>query len=97
MIRLRITEILTERRISKTKFAEMMGVAKQNVNLLLGTNNIKKLEQIAQVLNVRLTDLWEDAEMPKEELFGFIEYQNHIYKIQSKKDIVHILNIMDTI
>lgn len=92
MIRLRIAEILNERGISKTKFAEMMGVAKQNVNLLLETNNIKKLEQIAQVLNVRLTDLWEDPEMPKGELFGFVEYQNHIYKIQSRDDLQTLLD-----
>ena len=32
MITLRIAEILAERNISKTQFAEMMGVKKQNVN-----------------------------------------------------------------
>ena len=47
MIALRIEEILRERGITKTQFAEMMGVAKQNVNLLLNTNNTQKLEKIA--------------------------------------------------
>ena len=43
MITLRIEEILRERGITKTQFAEMMGVAKQNVNLLLNTNNTQML------------------------------------------------------
>lgn len=45
MIALRIEEILRERGITKTQFAEMMGVAKQNVNLLLNTNNTQKIRE----------------------------------------------------
>ena len=52
MITLHIEEILKERGITKTQFAEMMGVAKQNVNLLLNTNNTQKLEKIAEVVGV---------------------------------------------
>ena len=60
MITLRIEDILRERGISKTQFAEMMGVAKQNVNLLLNTNNIKKVEEIANKLGVKFSDLIKD-------------------------------------
>lgn len=94
MIQLRIVELLAEKGISKSQFAEMMGVAKQNVNLLLETSNIKKLEQIAQVLNLRLTDLWVDTDAPKEEIYGFIEYRGQIHKIKSKEDLQALLNIM---
>ena len=73
----------------------MMGVAKQNVNLLLETSNIKKLEQIAQVLHVRLTDLWKDTDAPKEEIYGYIEYRGQIHKIQSKEELQSLLNIME--
>ena len=59
MITLRIEEILKERGISKTQFAEMMGVKKQNVNLLIETNNIQKLEQIAGVLGVNFMELFK--------------------------------------
>ena len=58
MIKLRIAELLVEKGISKTRFAEMMGVQKQNVNLLLSTNNIQKLEQIAEALGVEFSDLF---------------------------------------
>ena len=60
MIKLRIAEILQEKGISKTEFAERMGIKKQNVNVLLETNNIRKLEEMADVLGVQLTDLWHD-------------------------------------
>ena len=94
MIELRIVDILAERGISKTQFAEMMGIAKQNVNLLLETSNIKKLEQIAQVLNVKLTDLWIDSDTPQEEIYGFIEYRGQIHKIKSKDDLQVLLDTM---
>ena len=95
MIQLRIVELLAEKGISKSQFAEMMGVAKQNVNLLLETSNIKKLEQIAQVLSVRLNDLWVDSDAPKAEIYGFLEFRGQIHKIQSKKDLQAILNAME--
>ena len=73
MITLRIAELLAERNISKSQFADMMGVKKQNVNLLIETNNIQKLEQIADVLGVNFTDLIVDDKQPQEELNGFVE------------------------
>lgn len=97
MIQLRITEILEERGISKTQFADMMGVAKQNVNLLLETNNIKKLEQIAQVLNVRISDLWIDTDSEEEDVKGYLEYRNQVYKIKSLKDINEFLEMIENL
>ena len=81
MITLRIAEILAERNISKTQFAEMMGVKKQNVNLLIETNNIQKLEQIAEVLGVDFLDLFVNDKRPQDELNGFVDYNPHLSKI----------------
>ena len=86
MIKLRIAEILQERGLSKTEFAEMMGVKKQNVNLLLETNNIRKLEEIASVLNVSLTGLWQDETEVQPHINGFIEYGGEVYTIKSIED-----------
>ena len=91
MITLRIAEILAERNISKTQFAEMMGVKKQNVNLLIETNNIQKLEQIAKVLGVDFSDLIVDDKQPQDELNGFVEYKDEIYRIKSRLDIEKLL------
>ena len=92
MITLRIEEILKERGISKTQFADMMGVAKQNVNLLLNTTNTQKVEKIADVLGVKFTDLFVTDEQPQEELNGFVEYKGEVYRIKTKTDLKSLLN-----
>ena len=95
MITLRIEEILKKRGISKTQFADMMGVAKQNVNLLLSTNNTQKLEKIAEVLEVEFTDLFVLDNKPQSDLNGFIEYKGEVYRIRTKVDLIELLNIID--
>ena len=92
MITLRIEEILKERGITKTQFADMMGVAKQNVNLLLNTNNTQKMEKIAEVLGVKFTDLFVADDQPQDELNGFVEYKGEVYRIKTKNDLKSLLN-----
>jgi DNA-binding Xre family transcriptional regulator len=86
MIQLRIAEILQEKGISKTEFAEMMGIKKQNVNVLLETNNIKKLDEIATVLGVDITDLWNGKNVSAPSLNGFIEIDGEVFTIKSVED-----------
>ena len=95
MITLRIAEILSERGISKTQFADMMGIAKQNVNLLLQTNNIQKLEHIAEVLGVDFSDLYINDKQPQDELNGFIEYKGDVYRIKTKADLENLLKTIE--
>ena len=73
MIRLRIEEILRIKGISKTQFADMCGIQKQNVNALLDTSNIKKLQEIANVLGIKLTDLIEDDTTESSPMNGYVE------------------------
>ena len=94
MIKLRVSEILVEKGISKTRFAEMMGVAKQNVNLLLSTNNIQKLEQIAEALGVEFSDLFVNDKPVKESVNGFVEYRGEVFRIKSKTDLEELLKKM---
>lgn len=86
MIQLRIAEILQEKGISKTEFADMMGIKKQNVNVLLETNNIKKLDEIAEMLGVELTELWKDKNDSKISIIGFIELNGEVFAIKSIED-----------
>ena len=95
MITLRIAEILSERGISKTQFADMMGIAKQNVNLLLQTNNIQKLEHIAEVLGVDFSDLYINDKHSQDELNGFIEYKGEVYRIKTKADLENLLKYIE--
>lgn len=94
MIKLRIAELLVEKGISKTKFAEMMGVQKQNVNLLLSTNNIQKLEQIAEALGVEFSDLFVSDKPTQESVNGFVEFRGEVFRIKSKTDLEELLKKM---
>ena len=94
MIKLRVSEILVEKGISKTRFAEMMGVAKQNVNLLLSTNNIQKLEQIAEALGVEFLELFVNDKPVEEAVNGYVEYRGEVFRIKSKTDLEELLKKM---
>lgn len=92
MIRLRIAETLTEKGISKTEFARLMGIQKQNVNSLLETNNIRKIEEIAEKLGVKFSDLIDDGSNdPQPKITGFIEVRGEAFRIRSKADIEELL------
>jgi DNA-binding Xre family transcriptional regulator len=95
MIQLRIAEILQEKGISKTEFAEMMGIKKQNVNVLLETNNIKKLDEIAEILGVELTELWKNKNNSLPSINGFVEFDNIVYTIKSKEDFNNLYRILN--
>ena len=94
MIKLRIAELLVEKGISKTRFAEMMNIQKQNVNLLLNTNNIQKLEQIAEALGVEFSELFVNDKPVEEAVNGFVEYRGEVFRIKSKTDLEELLKKM---
>lgn len=94
MITLRIEDILKEKGISKVQFAQMMNIKKQNVNVLLQTSNIIKLQEIADVLQVKLTDLWVDDAVKPNILNGYIEYNNAIYTIKTVEDLTNLIALV---
>ena len=92
MIKLRIAEVLAEKGISKTEFARLMGIQKQNVNALLETNNIRKIEEIAEKLGLKFSNLVTDTESdPQPTVSGYIELAGAIIKISSVEDIEMVL------
>lgn len=96
MIKLRIEQILQEKRITKSAFADMLGIKKQNVNTILETRNLDKIQEIADILGVDYLDLITDKEEEqKPNLNGYIEYNGEIYKIANKKDIENLLTIIE--
>lgn len=98
MIKLRIEEILREKRITKSAFAEMLGVKKQNLNGALETKNLDRIQEIANVLGVDYLELiTEKEEAKKPTINGFVEYNEKIYKISSKEDLENLLQNIDDI
>ncbi len=94
MIRLRIEEILRIKGISKTQFADMCGIQKQNVNALLDTSNIKKLQEIANVLGIKLTDLIEDDTTESSPINGYVEYKGEVHTIKCIDDLFDLVKIV---
>jgi transcriptional regulator with XRE-family HTH domain len=96
MIKLQIERILHEKRISKTAFADMLGIKKQNVNRVLETRNLDKIQEIANVLGVDYLELiTEKEEAPKPTINGFVEYNEKIYKVASREDLENLLNTIE--
>ena len=96
MIRLRIEEILRSKGISKTQFAEMCGIQKQNVNALLDTSNIKKLQEIANVLEIKLTDLIIEDTTESSPINGYIEFNGEVHSIKSVEDLNNLVAIVNS-
>ena len=90
----RIIEVMRHQGITKSELGERMGVKKQNVNVLLETNNVEKLMSIASVLGVSLNDLIQ-AEQAAPEVKGCIVYKGVVHTINTKQDILDILNLID--
>ena len=99
MIKLHMAEVLQEKGVTKTEFARIMGIQKQNVNSLLETNNIRKIEEIAEKLGVKFSDLVTDTDAePQPVVSGYIEFAGEMVKISSVEDIERVLeriNVLD--
>lgn len=74
----------------------MLGIKKQNVNGVLETRNLDKIQEIANVLGVDYLELITDKEeAPQPTINGFVEYNEKIYKISSKEDLENLLQTIE--
>ena len=69
----------------------MCGIQKQNVNALLDTSNIKKLQEIANVLGIKLTDLIEDDTTESSPINGYVEYKGEVHTIKCIDDLFDLV------
>ncbi len=82
--------LLKEAGLSKAKFAERMGIARQNIQKLFGTKNIFSLIQAADVLGVPLLTLIYGKEN-ETVIDGFVEVNGTVFRVKSRKDIEDLL------
>ena len=93
MVKLQIEKILHEKKITKTAFAEMLGIKKQNVNLLLETRNIDKIQEIADALGVDFNDLLSEKKVEvAPSINGYVEVDSEIYPIKSREQFVTLID-----
>lgn len=79
MNKLRIREILKERGISISEFAEMLGIERQNVYNVFEKPSWKRLEQCSTILDTPIRELFEQEDASY--INGFIEYKGKVHKI----------------
>ena len=96
MVRERIEEIMKEKGIPKAEFARRMNIKPQNVNVVLDTDNLKKLMKIAEVIGCDVSDfLGKKNQEPQHVINGFIEYDGVLYAIKSMSDLINLQGIIN--
>lgn len=90
-----IESLLKERNLTKTAFAEMMGVRKQNVNGMFENPTLNTLKKVASTLNISLSELFDDSvceEAKDSELVALISYKGVNYRADSIADLESLIN-----
>lgn len=88
MIKDRIEKIMFTKNMSKAELARRLHIRPQNVNVLLGSVNIKKLQQIANAIGCNMTEFLEEENIS--EINGYIEFGGEIFRIKNMNDFFEI-------
>ena len=92
---LRIKEVIKEKGMTVQTLADKMGINRVGLsNHINGNPSVAVLEKIAAVLEVPIQELFEKEQ--KENINGYIEIGNEIFKITSFQDIRNIINRFDS-
>lgn len=84
-------ELLKQAGLNKARFAEQMGVARQNIQKTFETKNVFTLMRAAEILNTPLTVLIYGEEA-KSSIDGFVEINGVTYRLKSREDIEDLLS-----
>ena len=88
------TELLNNAGLNKAKFAEKMGVARQNTQKVFETKNVFTLMKAAEVLGVSLNHLISGEVQSENSISGYIEANGTIHKVQSKQDLLNLIELL---
>ena len=92
---LRIKEVIKEKGMTVQTLADKMGIIRVGLsNHINGNPSVAVLEKIAAALEVPIQELFEKEQ--KENINGYIEIGNEIFKITSFQDIRNIINRFDS-
>ena len=88
------TELLNNAGLNKAKFAEKMGVARQNIQKVFETENVFTLIKAAEVLGVSLNHLILGDIQSENSVNGYVEVNGTIHKVQSKQDLLNLIELL---
>jgi len=75
------------------QLSEELGIHRTNLfTSLSGNPTLSRLEEIAKILDVKVTDLFKEDEGVKEKkLMGFVEFDGEIFRINAVEDLEEVL------
>ena len=88
------TELLSNAGLNKAKFAEKMGVARQNIQKVFETKNVFTLMRASEVLGVSLNHLISGDIQSENSVNGYVEVNGTIHKVQSKQDLLNLIELL---
>lgn len=87
----RIEHLMEEKGVNKRELARRLGILPQNVNVTLQTENLSKLQQIADAIGCDVRDFLTEPQKTQE-INGYIEYDGEIYRIKTITDFNNLYN-----
>ena len=84
---------MADRGITKRELAKRLGILPQNVNGYIATDNLSKLQKVADAIGCDISDFL--SPLPQQdmaEINGYIEYNGEIHKIQTMDDFNKLYN-----
>ena len=90
-------DILRAKGLSKTEFAEKMGIRKQNVNALFQTKNIITLKKAAEILDIPIDVLVSTSKTTDIEINGYLEINGEMRRIKGKEDLIAVLSEINSL
>ena len=87
-------ELLNNAGLNKAKFAEKMGVARQNIQKVFETKNVFTLMRAAEILGVSLNHPILGNIQSETIINGYIEVNGTIHKVQSKQDLLNLIELL---
>ena len=92
----RIKEVLKEKGVTATALAEELGVSNNTITRIANETakpSIDLLQRMSEKLDVDIRELFHPTK-GGELLTGFVQYKDKVYTINSKNDLLSLLNTM---
>lgn len=87
-------DLLNAAGLNKAKFAEKMGVARQNIQKVFETKNVFTLMKASDVLGVSLNHLISGEAQVETAINGYVEVNGTIRRVQSKQDLLNLIEML---
>ena len=90
-----IKKLLKDRGMTIQQLADELKIHRTNLySSINGNPTLSRLEEIANILKVDVVDLFAKSSEKQNELNGFIEYKEKIYKINCINDLEDLMKII---